>query len=433
MQRASAFVAFTLVAGLTVLAAPPNRSGSLDKTFGTRGLVTTDFGGGAVDVGYAVAIEPIDSTTKTVAVGYTCTSGGSCPFALARYNQDGSLDTAFGMNANGLVIKSFTASEMDAATAVAVDSSGRIYIAGSTCPASSPSHCEFALARYNSDGTPDSNFGSRGDGWVITDVGGTNGGAEGEAIAIDSTTFNIAVAGQTTCSSTCSSEFAVATYDTSGMPLITAFTDFGSSSSVAVGVAFDSTGNIIAAGTYVDGSGTNQIGLACYQSDGSLCTTFGNDLQNNPGLVTTSLPGVGSASAGGMEIGAKGIVVAGTSNGGFVLARYTPTGALDVSFNATGVVTTSFGRSGAVSGNAVAESSSGEIVVVGNSDSDFAVAAYSSVDGSLTWTTTTTFGHGKGTFARATGVAIDSAGNATAVGYTNATGDYDFALARYLP
>jgi uncharacterized delta-60 repeat protein len=441
MRRAFTFAVLTLAGGLTGLAAPPSKPGGLDSTFGTKGIVTTDFGGGTVDAASAVAIDPV--TGQAVAAGNTCISAGYCPFALARYNLDGSLDANFGTN--GLVTQSFSASETDYATAVSIDESGNIYVAGSTCPAfigTSTGHCEFALARYNSDGTPDTNFGA--DGWVVTDVAGmidptntTGPYANGTAIAIYPSVnpTTIAVAGETTYGGTGSTEFAVLTYDLTGT-LVTPFggngngiatTSLGSgSSSSPVGVAFDSAGNIIAAGRYSDGSGNNQIGLACYQSDGTVC----------PGFTSTDLTLTGGVSPGGMEINSSGqITVAGTSSGNFVVARYNADGTLDSTFNSTGVVTTSFGKNKSVTGNAVAENANGEIAVVGSTGSAFAVAAYNA-DGSSAWTTTTVLGHGKNINSSATGVAIDpSTLNITAAGYTNATsgGDNDFALARYIP
>src|SRR5258708_6073109 len=67
-------------------------AGDLDVSFGTGGRVTTDLG--ANDVGAAVAVQP---NGQIVVVGSTAPVFSShTDFALARYNADGSLDTAFG-------------------------------------------------------------------------------------------------------------------------------------------------------------------------------------------------------------------------------------------------------------------------------------------------------------------------------------------------
>src|SRR5260370_24981464 len=80
-----------------------NPDGSLDSTFGSGGIVTTDFGipdiNNRVDYAQAVAIQP---DGKLVVVGYSNTLDQVFSVALARYNSDGTLDTTFG-NA-GLVL-----------------------------------------------------------------------------------------------------------------------------------------------------------------------------------------------------------------------------------------------------------------------------------------------------------------------------------------
>ena len=69
-----------------------NGDGSLDTSFGTGGLVTTDFGG-FFDSARAAVLQP---DGKIVAMGFS-NSSGTLDFALARYNSDGSLDTSFGL------------------------------------------------------------------------------------------------------------------------------------------------------------------------------------------------------------------------------------------------------------------------------------------------------------------------------------------------
>jgi uncharacterized delta-60 repeat protein len=70
--------------------------GDLDSTFGVGGKVTTDFG--LNDSASALVLQP---DGKLVAAGSSCTitSGwrAPCNFALARYNPDGSLDSTFGV------------------------------------------------------------------------------------------------------------------------------------------------------------------------------------------------------------------------------------------------------------------------------------------------------------------------------------------------
>src|SRR5258707_9903503 len=69
--------------------------GSLDTSFGSGGVVTTDLGGAE-----QIAAIAIQSDQKIVAVGFTA-SGSSEDWAVVRYNPGGSLDTTFG--AGGVV------------------------------------------------------------------------------------------------------------------------------------------------------------------------------------------------------------------------------------------------------------------------------------------------------------------------------------------
>ena len=125
------------------------QDGSLDTSFGSNGLVTTDLGGAdrASDV---VA----DSSDRIIVVGL---SGGD--FALVRYLADGSLDPAFG--GDGTVTTDFGGFE-DVATAVVLDGDGRIVVQGETRVDLTSTDCDFALACYNPEGSLDATFGVGG-------------------------------------------------------------------------------------------------------------------------------------------------------------------------------------------------------------------------------------------------------------------------------
>src|SRR5690349_7242475 len=72
--------------------------GSLDPTFGTGGLVATDFAGGA-DGATAIALQP---DGKIVIAGSSW-QGASQDFSLVRYESDGSLDASFGSGGKVIV------------------------------------------------------------------------------------------------------------------------------------------------------------------------------------------------------------------------------------------------------------------------------------------------------------------------------------------
>lgn len=117
-----------------------NPDGSLDASFDGDGRVTTDFGGGH-DEARAVGLQ---SDGKIVAGGYATVSGGES--ALARYNPDGSLDTTLDgdgkVTLGGLPFGFFD---------IVVHPSNKI-IGGSTIGNN------FALARFNANGTLDTTF-----------------------------------------------------------------------------------------------------------------------------------------------------------------------------------------------------------------------------------------------------------------------------------
>jgi uncharacterized delta-60 repeat protein len=132
----------------SVSAAAAAAPGSLDQSFGTGGKVLTDLG-----VGGGVASDAVLQANGDIVV-----SGG---FGVARYLPTGQLDKTFG--AGGLASTGF-AGDGDSGTAVAVQPDGKIIWAGSqTNPGFAPGGTfEFAVARFNPDGTLDSSFGVGG-------------------------------------------------------------------------------------------------------------------------------------------------------------------------------------------------------------------------------------------------------------------------------
>ena len=131
---------------LNFLVARYNADGSLDSSFGTGGIVSTDFAGGS-DTANTVLVQP---NGKIVAVGQSGTD-----FGLARYNPDGSLDPSFGTG--GLVTTNFGAT--DVANAALLQPDGKIIAVGTSDAGGTN---DFALARYNSNGSLDSIFGTGG-------------------------------------------------------------------------------------------------------------------------------------------------------------------------------------------------------------------------------------------------------------------------------
>lgn len=123
-------------------------NGSLDKNFDGDGKALTGFG--EWDQASAVIVQPDE---KVIVAG---TSGHG--MALARYNQNGGLDNAFGED--GKLTKRFGAADSyDKVQAVAPVSGGGILVGGS---AKIGTTYDFIVARFTSTGALDGSFGSGG-------------------------------------------------------------------------------------------------------------------------------------------------------------------------------------------------------------------------------------------------------------------------------
>ncbi|MGI8638355.1 MAG: FG-GAP-like repeat-containing protein [Pyrinomonadaceae bacterium] len=288
-----------------------NTNGSLDSTFGTGGKVTTDFFG-FQDYLAAIIIQP---DGKIVAAGMVTPVLFNHNFGLVRYNSDGSLDTTFG--SGGKVSTDFNG-QIDAVNALVLQADGKLVAAGCAGVAGS---LDFALARYNSDGSLDSTFGSGGK--VSTDLNGQYDQANALVLQTDG---RLVAAGYIVDYKDETPEFSLARYNSNGTLDSTfgnggkVITDFGLSGYIAE-VALQADGKIVAAGTvYINGA--DDFGLVRYNTNGTLDTTFGTG-----GKVTTTFGG--GDGAGGIVIQPDGKIVAvgSTANanfsaGNFALARY---------------------------------------------------------------------------------------------------------------
>ena len=166
-----------------------NADGSLDTTFGTGGRVATELGSN--EFAYDSAIQ---SDGKIVVVGdFTDTLSGQVMAAIVRYNANGSIDTAFGnsgkafrsaaagakanqvaiqsdgkiiivgdsipptrYNSNGTFDTAFNSSVWNLTRSITIQTDGKILVGGADSANNN------ALVRYNSEGTPDTGFGTNG-------------------------------------------------------------------------------------------------------------------------------------------------------------------------------------------------------------------------------------------------------------------------------
>ena len=331
----------------------------------------------------------VQADGKIIAVG-PATNGMNDDFAVARFNPDGTPDTTFGGGA-GKVVTDFAGSG-DNATAVAVQGDGKIVVAGNVgISGNGPfANTAFGVARYNADGTPDTTFS--GTGKVITQF-----------------------------------------------PALPDHPDSAGPSSIVV----QSDGKILVAG-YAHNGTDNDFAIVRYHGDistgppGTPDTGFGT-----AGVVRTHMGGDDYASCMTLQGDGK-ILVAGQTNDGLtdsVLARYNADGTLDTAFNGTGKVILSLGvYMDAI--YAIAVQPDGKIVTAGVSESsnaDFAVARFhGNIATGTPGTLDTTFnGTGKAITAIGTdydfadGIALQGDGKIVVSGTAGSGNNYRFAVLRY--
>jgi uncharacterized delta-60 repeat protein len=290
-----------------------NSNGSLDTSFDGDGIVITafDYHGDTENELTAIGIQ---TDGKILAAGYTWDIPNFSVVTLARYNSDGSLDTSF--DGDGILITWLTVYP----TSLAIQPDGKFIVAGShEILGTLESKLQITVARFNNDGTFDTNF--NGNGIVFIDV---------------------------------PSQYA--------------------SSGKAVALA--PNGKVVVVGNVVEITGhSGSMVVVRLNPNGSLDATFGGD-----GIVVTDFgdtEGYQKSTAAAIQLDGK-VVAGGYSNTfgnmDMVLARYNIDGSLDKSFSEDGKVITSIGTSDRL--HAIALQADGKIVAAGSSDSDFALARY---------------------------------------------------------
>ena len=319
-----------------------NVDGSLDTSCGTDGSINYNHrsqGGVSVhgvdrqEHAYAVAVQ---TDGKIVVAGWYSHRNDGEVIIVLRFNTDCSLDTTF--SSDGAVLTHF-GSESNYAHSVAIQNDGKIVVAG-WAYINRNNRSDFAVLRFNTDGSFDTTFSS--DGRVTTNFGTQSVEiaysvavqADGKIVAGGFSSIG--------SNEDAARDFALVRYDTDGSLDTTfgsggkVTTAVGAGEDIAYSVAVQADGKIVAGGTAEDASGKKVFAVVRYDTDGSLDTTFGSG-----GKVTTSLTDTDD-EAYSLKIQVDGrIVVAGYSNENlFALVRYNTDGSLDRFFGSAGKVTT---------------------------------------------------------------------------------------------
>ena len=364
---------------------------------------------------------------KIVAAGWLFDKTANVDFAVARYNPNGSPDLTFG---SGGKIRTDFFGRDDVANAVAVQGDGKIVVAGSA--RNDALDLLFALARYNADGSLDTTFDS--DGKVTGNFFGLI-----YAIALQSD-GRIVVAG-TSYNLATSNDFALSRFHANGS-LDTSFgtsgtvqTDFSGLEDSALALIILPGGDFVALGYAATNVTGIDLALARYHSDGSPDSTFGSG-----GKITTDFGSGDIAYAAALQPSGNVIVAAAVSNpsqpgGALSAVRYSPTGILDQTFGVRGIASSPFAADAGARSMAV--QSDGKIVVAGLAQGsdlyDFALTRFDSdgsPDGSFgidSRVMTDFFGQSDGVG----GIVVQPDGKIVAAGGAQDSSTGYFALARY--
>jgi len=324
---------------------------SLDTSFSGDGKVIVDSGGNVQPYGLAVLPD-----------GKILVSGCSdTDVTLLRFNSDGTFDSTFA--GNGKVIANIgLANGGFFSGAMTLQADGKILVSGQ-------SNGDFALMRLNSDGKLDTAF--HGDGKLTTDFGGEEYGqniivqSDGKILVVGSSSLILA-------GMAFKSDFAIARYNSDGTLDTTFHgdgkltTDFGASDDYADSVLLQSDGKILVAGSSVKSDGSSDFELARYKSDGSLDSTFDGDgrLVMDFGGTLDTWYSISLQSDGK-------ILVAGTSalsnNSDFLVARINQDGTLDATLgNASPNTPVYMPNGGSVVLNSFLQINDAELSTIGN-------------------------------------------------------------------
>ncbi len=312
-----------------------------------------------------------------ILIGGTIPSGAlfDGDFAVLRFNSNGTIDPTFGVN--GTAQTGFGYKE-ETPTGMLLQSDGKIVLAGQ-CREPGELDYNICIARFDSGGTLDSTFD--GDGKVMTDVFGENAVdiIEGVAIQPDG---KLVVAGGRNTGSTFRNAMIVR-YNTDGS-LDTSFDGEGvllydfitGNNDWATDVAVQPDGKIIISTNTAPDAFNSYLALARFNSDGTLDNSFDGD-----GIRTTTYSSRAVRIL--LQPGGHIVAVGGALNNGFSLFRFKPTGTSDTSFGNGGArQSVRFGTISTAWGMTIQPD--GKIVVVGSdltgSNTNFFAARFTALE-----------------------------------------------------
>ncbi len=242
--------------------------------------------GNGSDGAYSISV---DSTGNVYVTGSSLGSGGtSDDFATVKYNSSGTQQWASRYNgaANG----------SDSAYFIAVDGSGNVYVTGGSL--GSGSGDDYATVKYNSSGTQQ---------WASRYNGPANSGDDAYCVVVDGS-GNVYVTGGSGGSGT-GSDYATVKYNSSGtQQWASRYNGSGSTDDAAYSVAVDSSGNVYVTGSSGAGAAGTNFATLKYNSSGTQqwVSTYNGTANGNDSANSLVIDGSANVSVTGSSLGSGG-------------------------------------------------------------------------------------------------------------------------------
>ncbi|NMH26003.1 T9SS type A sorting domain-containing protein [Flavobacterium solisilvae] len=305
-----------------------NTNGSLDTTFGVNGFINFMQSGVFINGGHLPFDMVIQPDDKIIIMGTQQNDVYYNSFWVARLLPNGELDTSF--NGTGYKDVLFGTTQ-GGGTCVALQPDGKILLGGS----SGNTADLFAVARLNSDGSFDTDFGINGKTQIA--FNGTESFIQSMALQADG---KIVLGGYTVAPT---KDFALArinsngtldtTFGTNGKMITTLSTTHGD---VITDLIIEPDGKIVAGGIY-SYEFNSRVCLVRYTSSGSIDNSFGT----NGIFINANYYSRNCSLA--RQLDGKFVSASGWDGTYFIVARYNNNGTLDTAFGDTGYVNAFYG------------------------------------------------------------------------------------------
>jgi uncharacterized delta-60 repeat protein len=333
-----------------------NVDGSVDATFGTNGFSYVSMGV-QQSIGGQTPFLKLDKDGKIVAVN-SGNGGSSLDMLICRLDTNGVLDTSFNTTGTIFIDMTGTNTQPDLATAFDFDSTGNIYVIGSTRAGGSPLDNNFAVVKVTSAGQLDTSFNSTGKK-LFNPLSGSEFG-RGIAVQAD---------GKIVFGGNAGGNFYITRMDSTGVVDPT----FNTAGTATIGFAgfadmyaldIDNQGRIVASGSF--SSATEDAAICRLLPTGFPDNSFGtngkasfNFINGDDFIRTMIILNDDKILLGGS--------ITNTATGqNFLIARIDTNGTKDLTFNTTGFYTKSIATTNVDDeGNGMAIMDDGRIVMCG--------------------------------------------------------------------